>query len=112
MKNLGKCIYCNEDNTEDASIDAGRVGYVHSECLEKDEKERELKDSKKYSRMTFVKDNDCHWYLIYLKDKEIFQKWVEYCEGGSESYDGPDFEKYRAEHPSFYSFLDCQSIDN
>jgi hypothetical protein len=55
----------------------------------------------------FIEDEEQHWYIIPVSQKEQFSKWLE-CYDESADYDGPDFHKCRCRHPSNYMFTELK----
>jgi hypothetical protein len=72
---------------------------------------RKLKMSKKpiERRFVFVEDEEQHWYIIPVSQKEKFGKWLEFY-GESEDWDGPDFHKCRCKHPSRYLITSYEEL--
>jgi len=52
----------------------------------------------------FIRDDDCHWYMIPVDQVDKFEEWVQYMEDMDKDYDGPDFDKYGCDDPTRYAF--------
>ena len=43
-----------------------------------------------------IQDDSSHWYVIPAHEKELFEQWVTASlDTRNESYDGPEFDRYR-----------------
>jgi hypothetical protein len=57
----------------------------------------------------FVRDNDCHWYLIFVNDKEEFDNWVKFTED-SLDWNGKTFDDCRCQSPCEYVFKELELV--
>ncbi len=63
----------------------------------------------KETGFVFLEDEEQHWYIIPVSQKEKFSKWLEFY-GESEDWDGPDFHKCRCNHPSRYLITSYEEL--
>jgi len=73
------------------------------------EKKRKLKMPTAFNDTPhmFIQDDEGHWYIIPVSQKEQFRKWLEFY-GESADYDGPEFHQCRCRHPSSYMFTELK----
>lgn len=63
------------------------------------------------TRYMFIRDDDCHWYIIPIEKKKAFDNWVQSSDEYNslrinEEYTGENFDSYMINGPERYTFID------
>lgn len=64
----------------------------------------------KTPRYRFMRDEDCHDYIILVGEEENFQKWLDAVYNDRE-YGGPPFDELRCDSPRQYEWCYPQDVE-